>query len=279
MKFYLHNSSYEKSKIVILGVPDKSGSRALRKNGVQKGPDNIRKISNKLDTFGKNRKVQSQTRIIDKKICDIGNVKKQSLSKKIESISNDEKIPIILGGDHSITTEVVKGLSKNNKEIVFIYFDAHPDYRCGAGNYYGSVLCEISKLKQVKMNKSTIVGMRAPESSELKNLKKSKLLVITPSEIEENISKVIKKIKKRVGKSNLYVSIDLDVIDPSSAPGVETPVPGGISSTQAIYLIQNLSKLKLIGLDLCELNPNYDIQNQTSHLASRIIAESISQIK
>ena len=80
----------------------------------------------------------------------------------------------------------------------------------------------------------------------------------------------------KIGK-NVYVSFDMDVIDPAYAPGVSVPVPMGLRNTEAIYLLKILAK-RAIGLDIMEVCPEYDVKDRTSHLASRMIAEIISSI-
>ena len=281
IKYYLHNSSYGKAEVVVLGVPDASGSRSLRKSGIEKGPDYIRKVSQKFDLFKwkgeKARRVESSHGIIKVRVCDIGNVPKKLLVDGVRNICEDEKVPLIFGGDHSLTALSVKGVASSVDKLVFVYFDAHPDFRCGFGNYYGSVLCELQKLKNIFFKNSVLIGMRAPEKAEVIAIKKSGLLVITPEDIELlGVKKVIDKINKRIGKLPIYLSVDLDVADPSAAPGVDTPVSGGLSAVQLLALIEQISKKKIIGADVVEVNPRFDIQNQTGHLASRVVAEMIA---
>lgn len=280
MKYYLHNSTYKEADVVIFGVADASGSRSVRARGVSKGPDYIRKISNIRDVFGKGRKVESLRGEINKKVCDSGNIKKDKVTDRIHTLICDSKIPLIFGGDHSITSEIAKGISKRlNKKFAFLYFDAHPDYRCNAGKYYGSVLCELRNLKNVSFKNSVLIGMRAPERAELAHIKKSGLLVITPEDIElHGVKKISQKIHARIGRLPVYVSIDMDVIDPSAAPGVDTPVPAGLSATQLLTLIEQLGKKRIIGADVCEVNPRYDIQHMTGHLASRVVAEIVANV-
>jgi len=229
IRYYLHNSSYKESRVVVLGVPDASGSRSSRAFGVALAPDYIRGVSQKLDVFKwkgeKARRVESSRGLIKARVCDVGNIKKKELSGVIGKIVSDGKIPLTLGGDHSITSSVVREISdKFKNKFAFVYFDAHPDFRCGFGDYYGSVLCELQKLKNVSFKNSVLIGMRAPEKSELIATKKSGLLVITPEDIELfGVKKVFDKINKRVGGLPVYVSVDLDSLDPVYAPGVDTP--------------------------------------------------------
>ena len=193
----------------------------------------------------------------------------------------DGKIPLTLGGDHSITSSIVKSIAKAySGKLAFVYFDAHPDFRCGFGDYYGSVLCELEKLGNVSFKNSVLIGMRAPEKDDLKNLKKSGLLVITPEDLEMNgVKKISEMISKRIGKLPIYVSVDMDALDPSVAPGVDTPVVGGLSALQLLTLIEQIGKKKIIGMDIVEVNSRFDKQNMTGHLASRIVAEIIASIK
>ena len=92
------------------------------------------------------------------------------------------------------------------------------------------------------------------------------------------IQKTFNEIKKRITK-NTYLSIDMDVLDPAFAPGVSTPVPGGLNSNELFYLTKKIANLGLIGFDIMEVNPKRDIQNRTSHLASKLLIEIASSIK
>ena len=144
VKYYLHNSNYKESGVVVFGVPDNSGSHSQRKIGVEKAPDYIRKVSQKLDVFkwkgGKPRRVETNLGEIKRKVCDIGNVNKKEINLKVGKIVYDNKIPLVFGGDHSINSSIVKVIAKNiSGKFAFVYFDAHHDFRCGFGDNYGSV--------------------------------------------------------------------------------------------------------------------------------------------
>jgi len=267
----------ESSKWVLFGVPDESESHSYR-NGTARAPDHIRKISRIREVFkrdGKESIAQPEQGQISDNVFDYGNIKKKDVSSMVSHLLSKNKKPIMIGGDHSITFEVLKGLNK--KDISVIYLDAHPDFVCSSHSYYGSVLCDASRLKNINLKKSVEVGIRAPEKEELINLKKKKITTITPFDVaERGIKKIVDEIKKRVGK-NVYLSIDVDSVDPAFAPGVSTPVPGGLTSNEFLYLIKQLSKLNLIGFDVVEVNPKYDVNEMTAHLAARAIAEIISK--
>jgi len=85
-----------------------------------------------------------------------------------------------------------------------------------------------------------------------------------------------KQIRRTVGK-NVYLSVDLDVLDPAFAPGVATPYPGGLSSAQLILLCKKIAGLGLAGMDIMEYNPKFDVQDMTGHLATTLLIETLSK--
>ena len=123
----------------------------------------------------------------------------------------------------------------------------------------------------IKRSSSIQIGTRTPELEELENLKENQIAVITPYDIEKKgINEILNQILNTVEK-NVYISFDMDCIDPAHAPGVSVPVPMGLSGTQVQFLVKNLAKNGIIGMDLVEVCPPYDVDDRTSHLASRLI--------
>ncbi len=273
---WANTENYDEADIVILGVPDESKSHAMRK-GSSAAPDKIREISYQRDTYTRNGNVSLGLPVsgIKTKIYDYGNIEKTQVSHVIDKIISDSKIPISIGGDHSISSEIIMSISKKIGPISLVYFDAHPDLISSTQNYYGSVFYDV--LPYIDTKSSLQIGIRTPEQEEIENMKKYGITVITPLDILKNgISEIEKKIMKFIGK-NVYVSFDMDVIDPAFAPGVSVPVPIGLHNTEAAYLLKSLAKTA-IGFDMMEVCPDYDIKDRTSHLASRMIAEIASSI-
>lgn len=263
----------------MFGVPDESGSHATRK-GTSRGPNKIREASYREVFFRKGKRTVAHPQDpVDKKIYDYGNIKKKELSKHVMNVASKNKLPIVLGGDHSITFEALKGLNKLNKEFSIVYFDAHPDFICSSLNYYGSVVCDALKLKNIKFKRSMEIGLRALEKEEMMNIKRKNIYVCTAVDVERFGIQKLMKIIKRTLKKPVYLSVDMDVIDPAFAPGVDTPVPGGLTSNEIIYLCKEIAKIGLIGFDVMETSPPHDIQDMTSHLASKLILEVVSSLK
>ena len=271
---WANTESFDDAEYVIVGIPDESQSHALRK-GTKEAPSTIRRISNIRDSYERNDGVSLGRPFGGtlKKVHDFGDVTRNQIKKTIEKISSSSKIPISIGGDHSITKDIIASISKPDEGISLVYFDAHPDFVSSHTNYYGSVITDI--LSHIKIESSVQIGIRTPEEEELNNLKKHNFSVITPFDIHKNgIEKTADSIMSQLGR-NVYVSFDMDCIDPSFAPGVSVPVPLGLNSVDCVYLLQRIAQKGIIGMDIMEVCPNYDIKDRTSHLASRIISEVI----
>jgi len=182
-----------------------------------------------------------------------------------------------MGGDHSITRDVIKAIAKEKGPLSLVYFDAHPDFVSSTQNYYGSVFYDI--LPHIDPKTSLQIGIRTPEQEELENLKKYEIKVITPFDIvEKGVKEISNYISQIIGK-NVYISFDMDCIDPAFAPGVSVPVPMGLKNVEAVYLLKTIVEQGIVGMDIMEVCPSYDIKDRTSHLASRIISEVISSSK
>jgi len=276
---WANTNDFDEAEIVILGIPDESQSHALRK-GTSEAPHFIRDISNIRDSYireGKKSLGHPFTGIGKKKVLDYGNVSKEKIDEVFQRIVSNSKIPITIGGDHSITRDVIKAVSKNTGPLSIVYFDAHPDFVSSIQNYYGSVFYDI--LPHIDPKTSLQVGIRTPEQEEIDNLKKYDIKVITPFDIvEKGVKEISNSILQTIGK-NVYVSFDMDCVDPAFAPGVSVPVPMGLKNVEAIYLLKNIVENGIVGMDIMEVCPSYDIKDRTSHLASRMISEVISSCK
>jgi len=273
---WANTNDFDEAEIVILGIPDESQSHALRK-GTSEAPHFIRDISNIRDSYtreGKKSLGIPFTGIGKKKVLDYGNISKEKIDEVFQRIVSNSKIPIMIGGDHSITRDVIKAISKKTDPISIVYFDAHPDFVSSIQNYYGSVFYDI--LPHIDPKTSLQVGIRTPEQEELDNLKKYDIKVITPFDIvEKGVKEISNSILQTIGK-NVYVSFDMDCVDPAFAPGVSVPVPMGLKNVDAVYLLKKIVENGIIGMDIMEVCPSYDIKDRTSHLASRMISEVIS---
>jgi agmatinase len=282
----LHRSNADTMKdvdIVVIGVPDESNSHAKRK-GTSRAPDVLRIASNDYEFFERGGKLIPTCPMVGtlnrKCIFDAGNIPdKHRLRELVTDITLQGKLPIMIGGDHSLSTEAIQAVSSAiGKKLSLLYFDAHPDFVSSTTNYYGSVLTDTTQ--SLNFRKSMLIGTRAAEPEELENAKKVGLRIINPLEIAElGVKRVAQMIRARTRGSNVYVSVDLDCLDPAFAPGVSVPSPGGLSSIDLIYLLnKTISTGNVVAIDIVELAPDYDINNTTAMLAARIMSECIASV-
>lgn len=279
--YHSNIDSISKAEIVIIGVPDESKSHARRK-GTSKGPDIIRIASNESDFFERNGKIipicPMRGCFDSKKILDYGNIKRENLYQLIFDLVSSKKIPIILGGDHSITTIALKAIEDFFGKVGLIYFDAHPDFVSSTTDYYGSVITD--SIKCIDFGQSMMIGIRSAEPEELVNAGKTNLELVTPIDVNElGISKIADRVRSKDNKGKRYISIDLDCLDPAFAPGVSVPSPCGLSSIDLISLLKLAISSGIVGLDIVEFSPDFDVNNITASLVARILLESIASIK
>lgn len=253
----------EEADIVVFGVPFDSTVDFLP--GTRFGPKIIREAANFIEPFD----TDTQKNILEKlKIIDIGDIEPvrgssektiERVKKQVEEILNKKKFPLMLGGEHSITLGIIKALPKDTK---IISFDAHYDLKeIWEGSEYTHntwlrKACEIVSHKNV-----CLMGVRAGDEFELEYAKKEKIL--TNPNIED--------LQKFVKGNKIYLTIDMDVFDPSVAPGVGTPEPFGMFSYNIIALLELIIKSsKLVGLDIVEVRPLPE-NKITEILAAKII--------
>jgi agmatinase len=243
------HTSVSQGDIFLIGVPDESKSLAKRK-GTKRAPDIIRSAFNEAEFFerqGKTIPISPMRGSLDnKQVVDVGDVNREDLYKLIVEIVSFKKIPIIIGGDHSITTIALQAIGSVLGKIGLFYFDAHPDFVSSKRDYYGSVL--VDSVQSIEYKKSMLIGTRAAEQEELENAQRVGLEIVTPMDfVELGLLKLADKVVARAEGSKRYISIDLDCVDPAFAPGVSLPSVGGLSSIDLIYLVKRLIDFGIVG--------------------------------
>ena len=193
------------------------------------------------------------------------------IENKISELLQHKKSIISIGGNHSITVPIVKAFAKKEKEFGVIFIDAHPD--CQKGYFpFGDV---VSKIVEMKIP-IVIIGVRNWSEDEYNFLIENKIPFLQAKDF--TVEKVVSLAKKHLPK-NVYVSFDIDAVDPAFAPGTGCIEPGGISSRDSINLTCIIGRnFNIIGFDLVEVNPSKDINNLTTNLAAKIILEISSII-
>jgi len=270
--FISAGASFAEAKAVILGCPY-DGSASFRP-GARFGPSAIRRASWGIETYSPYFK-KDLTRF---SIHDMGDLelplgeKKASLDlirKALRKILSAEKFPILLGGDHLITLPIIEEVVRIHPGLHLIHIDAHTDLR---EDYLGETLSHSTVMRKVvdRLGKGRLfqVGIRSGTEEEFDLARRMKSLVPLEQTFLRSMAKILK------GKP-VYISLDLDVVDPSLLPGVGTPEPGGLTFQELISLFKDLQNLHVIGFDLAELTPAYDPTQISSITASVILREMI----
>ena len=267
--FLESDNSIEDNDIIIVGYP--YDSSASFRAGSRKGPMSLRYYSYSLETFSPYFKKDIHT----KKYADIGDIElsfgdfnliENTIYNKTKELLQKGKRIISIGGEHTITYPIIKAYNENYENLIMIILDAHADLREEyLGNKYSHACTSNLCSKVIGYNNIIQLGPRSYTEEEYKLL--NNLLFYS-----ENINDFDFSLLK---DKNIYLSIDLDILDPSILPGTGTPEPDGIMFNDLIKFLTQLYKFKVIGADIMELAPDYDISGISSIVASKILRELI----
>ncbi len=267
-------ASLEAASTVIFGAPDESGSRAPRE-GAQLGPFHIRKTATEHNLFCQHgqRSLVQPLRGAMPALHDLGNVRKKDIAPLVRQLADEDKTTVMLGGDHSCTLEALKGFTGTPLHLVYV--DAHPDMVSSRGSYYGSVVWDA--LQHSLLKSVTHIGLRCCETEEIANMKNSNAAVFDMVALEEKgIKPVLKHLKALKGP--VYLSFDLDAIDPAFAPGVSAPHPGGLTLRESLQIVRAACGRDIKGMDVMELCPPYDSKGRTAHVAAEVLLHALSTL-
>ena len=266
------SASFEESQGVILGCPY-DGSASFRP-GARFGPSEVRKASWGIETYSPylGRDLSHLT------VHDMGDLelplgeKEGSfglIRESIRRILSKNKFPIVLGGDHLITLPIVEEILRVYPSVHLLQIDAHADLR---EDYLGDTLCHCTVMKRVvdRLGKGRLfqIGVRSGIEEEFRLARSMKSIV--PLDRGS-----LRSMVKRLRSKPVYVTLDLDAIDPSLLPGVGTPEPGGLTFQAFLALLKEIQPLRVIGFDMVELTPDYDPTRISSITASVILREMI----
>jgi len=271
-KFLFANSEKEDADVCLFGIP--FDSTTTFKPGTRFGPKAIRDASYNLEFYS----VSLERNINNVKIFDAGDTNfytnpQHAISEiyeKTKEFSN--KFIVGLGGEHTVTYGIVKALKEIKKDIAVIQFDAHADLREEYEFEKFSHACVMNLIgNEIGFENLYQFGIRSADEEEMKFAKKTNFYPLH----KYDVSQIIEILDELYIDKDVYLTIDIDIIDPAYAPGVGTPEPGGITSAEMFKILYALKKFNIIGFDVVEVNPMIDTSGITSVLAAKIVREGI----
>lgn len=271
-------TTYAEARYVIRGVPYEKTSTF--RHGADKAPTEIRQASWNFEQFDP----RSGIIFSDLQVHDAGNLDVTKLSSKdlytflkaqTTTLLNDQKLPISLGGDHSITPGIVAAFPK---DTAVLSLDAHMDYRSSYKKDPYNHACVIRRVADhVPVHNIAVLGIRSAEEQEYADARSHGLFFKDAFTIHDTgIDETITQTKHHLGTKPLYLTLDIDIIDPAYAPGTSTPEPFGLLPLEVLKIIDAFAP-HIIGCDLVEVCPPYD-QGITAILAAKLIRLLISAI-
>ena len=299
-----------KENISIIGFPMDLGAD---RRGVDMGPSALRiaELQAKLEKLGYKVtdlgdipiQIMEKQKISNPRLKYIDEILKTSklLAAKVESVLEKGDFPLCIGGDHSMAIGTLAGISsfcrKNGKTLGVIWIDAHADMNTDesspSGNIHGMPLAvsmgignsELTNVlnfaPKLSPENCSIIALRSVDEKEKVIIKKLKLPVYDMPEIDKMgihriVVKVLKQFREKI--DHIHVSFDVDSVDPSVAPGVGTPVPGGLSYREAHLLMETIAECGCMSsLDVAEVNPILDEKNKSAVFTTDLVASSMGQ--
>ncbi len=262
------------ARIVLFGIPFE-GTVNLR-TGADRGPRDLRVLSDSIETYSP----ALDRDLEDLAICDLGDCElgegrpRERLDRAREEIRGFWRpglVPVMLGGDHTATLPVIEALAPALPELRVLQLDAHPDLReefLGERHCYASALARVMEV--VPPERVYQVGMRTGDRSEFRR----RAPHLYPAHAIPPVE-AVRSLLPELGRHPLYVTLDIDVLDPSEAPGTGSPEPCGMTAGELLQVIRLLDGCQVIGTDLVEVAQAWDPSGRTAITAAWLLREAI----
>lgn len=276
----------QRHDFVILGVP--FDTAASYRAGTRFGPEAIRRISSLLRPANVYHRVRPSD-ILDG--VDGGDVMTipgntaathQNITAHVKAWAEQGTVPIVLGGDHSITLPELRALSSVHGPLALLHFDAHGDTW---DNYWGEKYTHGTPFRRaleegiIDPSRSVQIGMRGTvyHPDDIEEARSLGFLVITADEMRIiGVRETMRRALERIGGAKTFLTFDIDFLDPAYAPGTGTPEIAGFTSAEALDMLRQLTDVHLVGCDLVEVLPALDPAEVTALTGASIVFEFLS---
>ena len=269
----------DEADFTIIGIPY-DGAASARK-GAGLAPERIRYWSRHMTPYSEDR-----TRLQSIRVHDLGDMPVAERERDFEAVRRKvnalQNVPIILGGDHSVTIPVLEGQRQRfgDRRLGVLWLDAHPDL---CDEFTGSKLSHACVMRRgleagIAAQDVCMVGLRSWEDQEIELIEAGGLHVYTAADVGERGMKAIAaEVREVLARCEaIHISLDIDCLDPAAAPGTGIPDAAGLTSREVLTLIKSMQGLPLVGLDVVEVAPPLDPSEATVFAALKFIMEFIA---
>jgi agmatinase len=275
--------------VAILGVPHDGGTTYVP--GARLGPYHLRRVSALVQGHHPDHGIDVFARLA---CVDGGNIvfppfdremMRAAVEAEIARLAAADIMPVVIGGDHSITLPILRALAAKHGPLAVVHLDAHFDLSgadvWGDAYHHGTPLRHAIEESLIAPGQLFQLGIRGPRGSAADDelIRANGHTVISADQVgERGVQRVCNELRERMGGRPVYVTCDIDAVDPAFAPGTGTPVPGGLTAREALGLIRGLAGLDICGGDLVELCPPLDHADITAHLSAHLVWELLAAI-
>ncbi len=273
-RFIACRASLPEARIVLFGIPFEG--RVNLRQGADRGPHELRVASDSIETYSPflDRDLEDLA-IADLGDCELGRgTPREQLSRARDEVSGFWRpglLPVMLGGDHTATVPVIEALAPAIPELRILQLDAHPDLReefLGERYNYASAMARVMEV--VPPERVYQVGMRTGAREEYQR----KAPHLYPAHAVHPVE-AVRELVPELRRHPLYVTIDVDVLDPAEAPGTGSPEPCGLRAGELVEIVRLLEPCDVVGTDLVEVAHAFDPSGRTGITASSILREAI----
>lgn len=275
-----------RADIAVVGIPFDSG--VSYRPGTRFGPSHVRESSRLLRPYNP---AQDVSPFAIAQVVDAGDIPVNPFDLT-EAVTEVERAAVALGeqvqrivtigGDHTVALPLLRAVAAKHGPVAVLHFDAHLDTwdtYFGAPVTHGTPFRRASEEGLIDLTSSCHVGTRGPlySKQDLEDDERLGFSIVSSEYIEEHgVEAGIARILQRIGDKPLYVSIDIDVLDPAHAPGTGTPEAGGLTSRELLRILRALTSQNIVGADVVEVSPAYDHAQMTGIAASHVVYELVT---
>ena len=272
---------------MILGIPHDGGT--TYQPGARFAPYHVRRTSALVQGYHPSHRLDAFARL---RAVDGGNVvfppfdraaMREAVGAHIRRIAHAGAAPFVVGGDHSVTAPVLAALAAARGPLAVLHVDAHLDTSgaetWGDDHHHGTPIRHALANGWIAPGALASIGIRGPQggAGDGDLVRRHDAMIASPDDVAaRGLPRLIAELRERFAGRPLYITIDVDGLDPAFAPGTGTPVPGGLTSREVLGLLRGLAGMTLVGMDVVEIAPALDHADLTCHLGAHLLFEGLA---